>query len=108
MKMQKDILKLIQGEILEEDISFSLAQLCQMTKMPAETVLEMFDYGVIEPYQAAADKLQFTGASLNRLRCAQRLKMDLGVNTAGAALAVEVLEELKQLRSRLQRLEEQL
>ena len=106
--MQQDILKLIQGEILEEDISFSLAQLCKITKMPAETVLEMIDYGVIEPCRTSQKKLQFTGDSLNRLRCAQRLKMDLGVNTAGAALAVELLEELNRLRSRLQRLEEQL
>jgi chaperone modulatory protein CbpM len=37
---------------------------------------------------------------------ALRLKRDLGVNIAGAALAIDLLEELEELRARLQRFEE--
>lgn len=45
------------------------------------------------------------GISVRRVRCAQRLEQDLGVNIAGAALALELLEELERLRARLHRLE---
>lgn len=106
--MAKEILKLLQGEILEEDVRVSLSQLCQLSRLPAESVLEMVEYGVIEPRTGSQGKWQFSGKSVNRLRCAQRLKMDLGVNTAGAALAVDLLDELQQLRARIRLLEKQL
>ena len=47
---------------------------------------------------------RFRGASVRRVRCALRLERDLGVNFAGAALALELLEELEALRARLERL----
>ena len=106
--MVNEILKLMQGEILEEDVRISLSQLCQISRLPAESVLEMVEYGVIEPRSGSNERWQFSGQSLNRLRCAQRLKRDLGVNTAGAALAVELLDELQQLRTRIHNLEKQL
>ena len=106
--MVNEILKLMQGEILEEDVRISLSQLCQISRLPAESVLEMVEYGVIEPRSGSSERWQFSGQSLNRLRCAQRLKRDLGVNTAGAALAVELLDELQQLRTRIHNLEKQL
>jgi chaperone modulatory protein CbpM len=39
------------------------------------------------------------------VRITRNLQRDLGVNTPGAALALELLEELEQLRARLRRLE---
>ena len=41
---------------------------------------------------------RFSGAQLRRARIALRLERDLGVNAAGVALALELLEELEQLR----------
>ena len=106
--MVNEILKLMQGEILAEDVRVSLSQLCKISRLPAERVLEMVEYGVIEPRSGSNEKWQFSGQSISRLRCAQRLKKDLGVNTAGAALAIDLLDELQQLRSRLHQLEKQL
>ena len=103
--MAKDILKIIQGEILEEEMKISLSQLCRLSNLPAESILEMIEYGVIEPYPASAEKWQFKGDSVNRLKCAQRLKQDLGINTAGAALALDLLQEIERMQMRLTRLE---
>ena len=108
MTMPKDILKILQGEILEDEVKISLSQLCRLSNLPAESILEMMEYGVIEPYQAPPGKWLFRGDSIGRLRCAQRLKRDLGVNTAGAALALDLLQEMERMRMRLNRLEEQL
>jgi len=40
---------------------------------------------------------------VRRVRCALRLESDLGVNLAGAALALDLLEELNRLRARQRR-----
>ncbi|WP_293469970.1 chaperone modulator CbpM [Polaromonas sp.] len=42
---------------------------------------------------------------MQRARVALRLQTDLDVNLAGAALALELLDELDELRARVQRLE---
>ena len=106
--MAKQVLQIVQGEILEEDVKMSLSQLCRLSNLPAEAILEMMEYGVIEPYHASSEQWIFKGDSVDRLRCAQRLKKDLGVNTAGAALALDLLQEMNRMRMRLRRLEEQL
>ncbi len=98
-------MNLLTGEILEEDMELTLVQLCRTCQMSAEQILELIEYGVIDPRGREPAKWRFRGASIYRIRCAQRLERDLGVNPAGAALALELLDELTQLRTRLQRLE---
>jgi chaperone modulatory protein CbpM len=59
----------------------------------------------VEPIGRRPESWQFRGVSLRRIRCAQRLEDDLGVNTAGVALVLDLLEELEELRTRLGRFE---
>ena len=47
--------------------------------------------------------MRFRGASLPRARVAVRLTRDLEVNTAGVALALDLLDEIAELRSQLAR-----
>jgi len=101
-----DLLKLLSGEIFEEEIELSLAELCRACQLPAERVVELVDEGVIEPVGRDPARWRFRGISVRRVRCVQRLQRDLGVNVAGAALAIELLEELERLRARLRRLED--
>ena len=100
-----DLLKLLSGEIFEEEIELSLADLCRACQLPAERVFELVEQGVIEPIGRDPARWRFQGISVRRVRCAQRLEQDLGVNAAGAALAIDLLEELERLRARLRRLE---
>ncbi len=99
------LLKLLSGEIFEEEIELSLADLCCACQLPAERVFELVEQGVIEPIGHDPARWRFQGISVRRVRCAQRLEQDLGVNVAGAALAIDLLEELERLRARLRRLE---
>jgi chaperone modulatory protein CbpM len=100
-----DLLKLLSGEIFEEEIELSLADLCRVCQLPAERVFELVEQGVVEPIGRDPARWRFQGISVRRVRCAQRLEQDLGVNVAGAALAIDLLEELERLRARLRRLE---
>jgi chaperone modulatory protein CbpM len=103
---KSDRLKALSGEIVEEDMELSLADLCRACQLPAERVFELVEEGVIEPVGREPARWRFQGISVRRVRCAQRLEQDLGVNVAGVALVLELLQELEQLRARLQRMED--
>ena len=66
--------------------------------------MELVEEGVLTPEGEAPGQWRFTGLHLHRARVAARLQRDLGVNLAGAALALELLEEMEVLRARLRRL----
>lgn len=89
------------GTILEEEVVLSLGDLCRASRLSAERVIELAEEGVVEPIGRTPESWQFRGVSLRRIRCAERLKDDLGVNTAGIALVLDLLEELGELRTRL-------
>jgi chaperone modulatory protein CbpM len=93
------------GTILEEEVVLSLAELCRASRLSAERVIELADEGIIEPIGRNPASWSFRGANLRRIRCAERLRHDLGVNTAGVALVLELLDELDRLRAHLERLE---
>ena len=94
------------GELLDDDAELSLAELCRACELTTERVVELVEEGVIEPFGSDRGRWRFRSISIYRVRRMQRLERDLGVNVAGAALALELLDELERLRRRLQDLEE--
>jgi chaperone modulatory protein CbpM len=103
--MTSELLNLLTGDLFEDETELTLAELCRVCRLPAERVFELVEEGVIEPLGREPASWHFQGMSIRRVRCAQRLEQDLGVNAAGAALALDLLEELSQLRARLRRFE---
>ena len=97
--------QLLSGEILEEQIEVTFGELCQTCNLTAEQVLELIEHGVVEPRAGQPTSWRFEGISIRRVRSAQRLQQDLGVNAAGVALALDLLDELTEMRERLRRLE---
>ncbi|MDB5930299.1 MAG: transcriptional regulator, MerR family [Polaromonas sp.] len=95
----------VTGLILEEQTELSLDDLSRACAAQAERIVELVNEGILAPAGAAPAHWRFTGVHLQRARVALRLESDLGVNLAGAALALELLEELDSLRQRVQRLE---
>jgi chaperone modulatory protein CbpM len=91
------------GEVLEEEVEVTLAELCRACQVPAERLFELVEEGVVEPLGRDPARWRFRGISVRRVRCALRLEQDLGVNAAGAALVLDLLEELEAMRARLRR-----
>lgn len=87
--------------ILEEQTQLTLADLCRACAVHAERVIELVDVGVLEPIGREPSSWRFGGASLHRARMALRLQRDIGIDLAGAALALELLDEIEALRARL-------
>lgn len=104
--MSKELLSLLSGEVLEEDVELTLVELCRACQMPAEQVFDLVEQGVIEPLGDDPARWRFQGISVRRVHLVQRLERDLGVNVPGAALALDLLDELERLRIRLRRFEE--
>jgi chaperone modulatory protein CbpM len=101
--MTDELLSLLSGEVLEEGVELSLAEMCRACRLPAEQLFELVEEGVVEPLGRDPAQWRFRGVSVRRVRCAVRLEHDLGVNVAGAALVLDLLEELEAMRARLRR-----
>jgi len=105
--ISKDLESLLSGDLLDEDMEMTLAEFCRTCRLPAERVYELVEEGIIDPLGRDPARWRFRWISVRRVRCALRLEHDLGVNLAGVALALDLLEELEALRTRLQRLADQ-
>ena len=86
------------GMLLDEHCMYSLRDLCHACGVHAELVIEMVEEGVLAPRGQAPTEWQFSGSAVTRAQKALRLKRDLRVNWPGAALALDLLEEMESLR----------
>lgn len=91
------------GELLDDETELTLADLCRACEVTAEQILAFVGEGLVDPLGRDPRQWRFHGIHLRRVRCALRLERDLGVNVAGAALAIDLLEELEALRAQLRR-----
>ena len=101
--MSPSTMTFIQGPVVEEDVRFTLVELCQACSAEQEYVLTWVFEGVLEPVGESPQDWYFTGESLRRARLALRLSRDLEINPPGVALALDLLDEIASLRARLQR-----
>lgn len=87
--------------ILEEQAELTLDDLCCACSVSVEHIIKLVDIGILDPIGNEPTHWSFDGISLNRARIALRLQRDIGIDLVGAALALELLDEIKLLRSRL-------
>ena len=90
----------LRGVVMDVEVTYNLAEFCQACGVRSDLVVEMVQEGVIEPTGPAGNNWCFHGATLVRARRALRLVNDLGVNWPGAALALDLLDQLDALRRR--------
>jgi len=86
----------LRGVVLDSRTTFTLTEFCRACGVEQSLVLEMVQEGVIEPVRQTGD-WRFHGDTLVRAKRGLRLVRDLGVNWPGAALALDLLEQLERL-----------
>lgn len=94
----------ITGFILEDQTELTLDDVCRACAAQADMMIQLVDEGVLAPSGTAPGQWRFTGLHMHRAQVALRLQRDLGVNLAGAALALELLDEMQSMRTQLHRL----
>jgi len=98
-----DLLPVHTGTVIEDD-SLTLEQLCRACDVHADWVISLVEESIIEPQGDEMHRWRFSGTSVVRVRSALRLQRDLGVNLAGIALALDLMEELESLRTELKKM----
>ena len=91
----------LSGIVLEELHELTLSDLSRACSVQADCIVELVEEGLIAPIGREPHRWRFSGVHMRRATVALRLQRDLGVNLAGAALAVQLLEEVEALRARL-------
>lgn len=94
----------------------SFSEVCIQTGVAEETVFEIIEQGIVEPVVntsvrsigASHNEWLFTPVMLTLTKKAVRLHRDLDVDWAGVALAIELLDEIEQLREKNRYLESRL
>ena len=102
--MSKSATTYLSGRVVEEEIELTLAELCRACGIPEEQVASWTFEGMLDPAGKRPQEWKFSGPSLRRARVAWRLTRDLEINTAGVALALDLLDEIAALRARLMRI----
>ena len=93
----------LSGSIFDDTTEITIVELCEVCSVETKLVDEMIDEGVLEPTGGSSGKRRFRYSSVRRTRIVVHLQRDLGLNVAGAALALELLDRIENLRARLRR-----
>ena len=87
--------------ILDEADEITLADLTRACRVQADWVMELVEEGVIEPHQKGGPQWRFAATTVVRVQKARRLHSDLGINLAGVALALQLLDRIDALETRM-------
>jgi chaperone modulatory protein CbpM len=91
----------LSGTLFDESALLTVKDLSRMCAVDERHIVEFVQEGVLNVVEIDTTEWHFTGGTLRRARLALRLEKDLELNLAGVALAVELIEELEQLRREL-------
>ena len=93
----------LSGHIFDESSEITIVELCEVCSVEITLVEEWVDEGILEPVGGAREQRRFPYSSVRRARTVVHLQRDLGLNLAGAALALDLLDQIETLRAQLRR-----
>lgn len=88
----------IVGTVLDEQVEFTLLELCRLCDVRARHIAEIVEEGIVVPAGGSPMHWRFTGLMMRRIQIVLRLERDLEINLPGAAMVIELLEEMDTLR----------
>ena len=89
-------------------VQLDMERFCEEAGIPATYVIEIVEHGIIEPQGRTPDVWRFEDYELAIAQRATKLHHDLEMEWEGVALALDLIEEVQQLRAENQRLKQQL
>jgi chaperone modulatory protein CbpM len=96
--MKKASLRATRAEVVE---TLSMSELTMFCDTNADWVIKLVEHGVVAPITLSTPEWEFSPTHIARARKAARLMRDLGLNVAGVALVLDLIEERDRLARRL-------
>jgi chaperone modulatory protein CbpM len=97
-------MKTEQGRWLHEQYELSVAELCELSGLTESELRILVEYGAIAPADPDARDWTFSAERLIIARSASRLRRDFELDPQGLALAVALLERVRELEEELRAL----
>ena len=94
-------MKIEQATWLHQHYEFSLEELCELSGLSKAELRELVDHGVLAPIDSDARHWTFSADRLFVARSAFRLRRDFDLDPHGVALAVTLLERVRDLEAEL-------
>lgn len=85
--------------MLNENVFYTTRAVCKTYKLNQSVVDEMVSWGVAEPSGSKPEKWLFSQKDFERIGQASRFNKELEINIPGTALAIQLLEEINNLRN---------
>jgi chaperone modulatory protein CbpM len=102
----RDIERVLEGQMLDELSWLDFHEFCARLRVEPGWVSELVDAGVLEPRGPSPEAWSFPASALTQVRVTVRLVEDLGVNLAGAAVILDLIDQRRGLQRRLSHLEQ--
>lgn len=91
---------ILEGILQDETVVYTLVELSEICVIEPPILHEMIEYGIIEP-QIQSGPHYFNYRALYRAQKALRLQRDLAINWEGISLVLDLLDEIEDLRQKL-------
>ena len=95
----------LHAQIVDDGYELSLRQICREQGVTSSIVISLVREGVLKARGRTPRDWRFAPAASRRLRTAMRLRDTLDLNVPGVALALQLLDEIEVLRTRVNTLE---
>lgn len=99
--MAEPCLLITHGVVVDEHVAFGFTALCRASGADAAQLHALVEEGLLHPVGHGPDDWQFSGDALARARKVLRLAHDLELGLSGAAIVMDLLAEIEDLRARL-------
>ena len=93
---------------MDERPCYMISVAAELVGMHPQTLRIYESKGLVRPRRTPGNTRLYSEADLERLRLIQRLTTELGLNLAGVETVLRLEDEIKKMRSRLDRMERQM
>ncbi len=93
----------VTGTIFDEAAEITVVKLCEVCSVDQQLINDLIAEGILEPLDNGGEQTRLPYSSVRLTHTVVHLQRDLGINLAGAALALELLERIDKLRAQLRR-----
>jgi len=95
--------EILTGSVIGDEGVLAREELARACGAEAEWIVELVAVGVLEPQGTEASRWRFRAADLTCARRVARLQRDFGATIEAAAVMIDLLQQIDQLRARLKR-----